>query len=155
MAISLNDHESRIKSLESRHRAELLFYSGSESSGPGYGETFTLADKLKNYSLIIIEILTSDGYFHSIFYGPQFISSTGNHRYNCTPNWDNYDLIVDLYPSIDGLSIRINDTGVSTSRFKGIHWIYGLTIYYIVRYNIYKLVKFLSHLNTKFGGERR
>lgn len=30
-----------------------------------------------------------------------------------------------------------------------------LTIYYIVRYNIYKLVRFLSHLNTKFGGERR
>ena len=30
-----------------------------------------------------------------------------------------------------------------------------LTIYYIVRYNIYKLVQFLSHLNTKFGGERR
>ncbi len=30
-----------------------------------------------------------------------------------------------------------------------------LTIYYIVRYNIYKLVMFLSHLDTKFGGERR
>ena len=30
-----------------------------------------------------------------------------------------------------------------------------LTIYYIVRYNIYKLVQFLSHPNTKFGGERR
>ena len=30
-----------------------------------------------------------------------------------------------------------------------------LTIYYIVRYNIYKLVTFLSHLDTKFGGERR
>lgn len=30
-----------------------------------------------------------------------------------------------------------------------------LTIYYIVRYNIYMLVRFLSHLNTKFGGERR
>lgn len=30
-----------------------------------------------------------------------------------------------------------------------------LTIYYIVRYNIYKLVRFLSHLNAKFGGERR
>ena len=30
-----------------------------------------------------------------------------------------------------------------------------LTIYYIVRYNIYRLVRFLSHLDTKFGGERR
>ena len=31
----------------------------------------------------------------------------------------------------------------------------SLTIYYIVRYNIYRLVLFLSHLDTKFGGERR
>ena len=153
MAISLNDHESRIRKLESKPTIARIFYSGKEDSGPGYGDTLTLTERINHFHIIVIEILTIDGYFHKFLYGPHFVSSTGNHKYDCTSSWSTDNLIVDLYPSPDGLSIRIAATNPSPNRFKGIHFIYGLKLYYNFSYN--KLVQFLSHLNTNFGGERR
>ena len=144
MAISLSNHEDRIKKLESKPQIARIFYSGSENSGPGYGKTITLTERIRDFHIIVIEILTVDGYFHKFFYGPQFVSSTGNHKYDCTSNWNSQDMIVDLFPSIDGLSIRIAATNPNPNRFKGIHWIYGLKLYYNFSYNIYSLANSIS-----------
>ena len=69
---------------------------------------------------------------------------------NRIPNWNTWVKYTSRNGFTFGFSNDINNAG-DNGYFMSI----SLTIYYIVRYNIYKLVRFLSYLNTKFGGERR
>lgn len=162
MAISLNNHESRIKTLEGK-------------IGAGFSDTGWINAVNKNMeSYQIFTLLQRYRVVNNILYIQirGRVKGSVNNTVACQlPQWK--------YGSIDVASIGIGDKGgVFEGNFVSIdasgnvklrnpgywnQWVifaggfvsYPLTIYYIVRYNIYKLVQFLSHLNTKFGGERR
>ena len=158
MAISLNNHEYRIKTLEGK--------IGAEFSDTGWinGTMYYLNNYNQLQRACRYRCLNSVLYFEIRGYVPT--SSTSTVIANL-PNWKYGEKIIattghgNNAGSAEGNAVKIDSSGNirNLMAFNQAPIYYGLmsalTIYYIVRYNIYKLVRFLSHPNTKFGGERR
>lgn len=154
MAISLNDHERRIVELENKQSK--IFKRVTLFSGEVYPDHIVQL----NQSMLNFDII------RFIFRGTDGISSV-------IPNQFTLDVYTDEIQDTNIRSVSVtgdlsscaiihfNDRdsytscqAVSGGSPYGEAWYLNkvvgiLTIYYIVRYNIYKLVQFLSHLNTK------
>ena len=157
MAISLNDHENRIKVLENKLTSPKcdikLCHSGFKTS------VDITIPSISQYPNAYVSLICDNGSTSTVS-GARYSEKTMN--VSVLKSMLNYYFgITD--PAGNGDEVEfgcISDTVIRARRSSGndrpykLYWV-NLTIYYIVRYNIYKLVQFLSHLNTKFGGERR
>ena len=145
MAISLKNHDDRIKALESKGGGMIKSFS---TGNPGYvifDNGFSI--QFGNTNLVRSNITCKFAKtFNSILSGSWFVNcKNGQAQWECTIKTIN----------LSNSQFVINNSDHAFSGRVYWHVLGTLTIYYIVRYNIYKLVRFLSHLNTKFGGERR
>lgn len=135
MAISLNDHESRVTTLEKKHKVETLYHSNSEEFGLTYGQSIKIKAPIHNFNIVIFEInIAYNGntsFFHKFMNGVGVASSTGNHVYPIGVSINPDDLVCGIRISPDGTTITV-DGAFKTSNYKllfqGIHWIKGLTI---------------------------
>lgn len=162
----MNNHESRIKALETRSPKFVRLWGFSVVRTTS---TITLSDNIKNYDIIIIEFGCSGG--------TNFIDIKENWfwrqniKFNDSATTDNntYDYALVSHSDIHGINTiywRSNGTQIYVSGFKNsgaIFAVYGLKIYYIFRYNIYnkiilRIISKISHFFTKifkYGGEIR
>ena len=127
MAISLNNHETRIKTLEGKGSGTLKVRKVTGNKLPS------------DFTSGIVQVFTNDVDYTTCGY----ICTKGQ-------SWSSYFGV-----NHSGWLTITYDGNLTLTSDVGLRYMLVLTIYYIVRYNIYKLVRFLSHLNTKFGGERR
>lgn len=156
MAISLINHESRIKVLE--NRADQNF---SDTGWINCNPTNLLTQSEYGRQIFRYRVLNGVAYLQI---GCKFTTSEYNAHLGTLPNWKYGEAIFDIQGFGDrgavgeGRSVRVDSSGKMYYNVKMMsQWAcviesvtsYPLTIYYIVRYNIYKLVRFLSHLNTK------
>ena len=135
MAISLNDHESRVTTLEKKHKVETIYHSNSESSGLTYGQSVKMKKSIHNFNIVIFEINIAyngnSGFFHKLMNGVGVASSTGTHVYPIGVSINPDDLVCGIRISPDGTTITVDDVFKTSNyklSFKGIHWIKGLTI---------------------------
>ncbi len=135
MAISLNDHESRVSTLEKKHKVEILYHSNSEASGLTYGQSVKMKTSIQNFNIVIFEINIAyngnTGFFHKFMNGVAVASLTGTHVYPIGVSVNSDDLVCGIRISPDGTTITVDDTFKTSNYkllFRGIHWIKGLTI---------------------------
>ena len=161
MAISLKNHEDRITALEGK--------IGTNLSDTGWingtFQSFVVGDIFFNQKILRYKVMNSIIFMEI---GCK-INSTGNKKLvGNLPNWK-YGTVYfstsgsgDNGGGLEAKSLYVDNSGNlycnCVNQYNCIMRgtsVFPLTIYYIVRYNIYRLVLFLSHLNIKFGGERR
>ena len=157
MAISLNNHESRIKVLEGKIISPKCDIKLCHS---GYNVSVDVTiPSITKYPNAFITVICDNGGRHTSS-GTRYsektmnvsvLKSMLNYYFGITDPAANGDEVE--FSCISDTVIRVRQSAGNDVPYK-VYWT-NLTIYYIVRYNIYKLVRFLSHLNTKFGGERR
>ena len=162
MAISLKNHEDRIIELENRATQNL-----SDTGWINCNPTSLLTVSKYGRQIFRYRVLNGVVYLHI---GCKIETNEYNAHLGTLPNWKYGEAVFDIQGFGDrgavaeGRSVRVDSSGKMYYNIEQMsQWAYvaesvasyPLTIYYIVRYNIYKLMRFLSHLNTKFGGERR
>lgn len=134
MSISLNNHENRIKVLEDKTSSstlgtvELLLSRGQHSGNK------TLSKNITNFTFIIMLFEYGGSIFTPITMPTSLCRTEGRSYFlRATGGWG-----VDYkFPS----DTVIN---VSPQRSSAYSTVYGLKIYYIFRYNIYKMLKLIS-----------
>lgn len=138
MSISLKNHEDRINVLENKAnsgsaiRKQLL---GRLTSGTG-----NLSDSIQNYTLIIVYGIDTDGGNKEILHCHDAASIDINTVYDLPGSAGDKgnDYMYYKFPSWNQVTITVN-------RYtNGIMRVIGLKIYYIFRYNIYKILKLIS-----------
>lgn len=131
MSISLKNHEDRIKALENRilssGYSETILWSGNNWNN---GFVATLSQSWKNFKILL-------------FFG----YAENRHSSTCyiTSLLSNGMVLNHTYKDYGTINIK-SDTSISFPDQSdiGIYKIVGLKIYYIFRYNIYKMLKLIS-----------
>ena len=134
MSISLKNHEDRIKVLENKANSsnlgtvEILLSRGQHSGDK------TLAKNITSFTFIIM-LFEHDGSIFTPITMPTRLCQTEGRSYflRATGAWG-----VDYkFPSDTIINVR-------PQRSSAYSTVYGLKIYYIFRYNIYKILKLIS-----------
>ena len=131
MSISLKNHEDRIEVLENRilssGYSETILWSGNNANN---GFVATLSQSWKNFKILIFF-----GYADSRYSSACYVTSLLSNGMGLNHVYKDYGLI----------NIK-SDTSISfpDQLDVSIRKIVGLKIYYIFRYNIYKILKLIS-----------
>lgn len=160
MSISLNNHESRITALENKQNKlfkRVVLFSGECRPN----NIAQLSQSMLNFDIIRFILCGTDGsgsLIPNMFVTNVFVDEMQDKSINSISVTGDLSSAALIYLN-DRDGYKSCQPYVGGSPY-GDYWylkqVVGiLTIYYIVRYNIYKLVLFISHLNIKFGGERR
>ena len=166
MAISLKNHEDRIVALENKQAAGgdsiykvLSSVTVNKSLGGSWAVLAGVPAGKVEFVACVGRVNGQDSRNAKLFHVQQLKNHNDTNRFGSVGQvWNSGGWYNTQY------AYRINGSNLegrtyATNKFDGVYvynvMFLGLTIYYIVRYNIYRLVRFLSHLNTKFGGERR
>ena len=147
MAISLSNHEDRIKKLEDKKLEWVLILNNIDNSiNTNVGAIVPLEHNLSMFDIVMFEFVTYNPsqatFCQAIAYGKELYNrSNTNYLYNLTPVWNQYGLFVDIFPYSEGMSFKIAN---ASNYYKYIRVIRGLKLYYNFSYNIYRLANSIS-----------
>ena len=147
MAISLSNHEDRIKKLEDKKLEWVLILNNIDNNiNTNVGAIVPLEHNLSMFDIVMFEFVTHNpgqaAFCQAIAYGKELYNrSNTNYLYNLTPVWNQYGLFVDIFPYSEGMSFKIVN---ASNYYKYIRVIRGLKLYYNFSYNIYRIANSIS-----------
>ena len=137
MSISLNNHEQRIKTLEGSVSNKRPVYK-ELYRGTQWTNKITFSESLDNFDFVVFVGSNGNGLVRS--YGIQFVELL---KKISIPEARDTVICDNAMDSSQGI-ITLNGWTERSNNNMRIIGVYGLKIYYIFRYNIYKILKLIS-----------